>query len=382
MVQCAQDGQKSTLLILTCDLFPLKGSETPNEIWPRAHYLIPEMIIAGHGLTHSENGERSLNGALTNHLTSCCPKSSRAFVVIAVAIWIELGCGLVASVWTVLFNDRLVDIWAYIIFAVDLAFALGLFYCTGQLTWSRLKRNPVGGKEQSASLNWIFVICTLFTFGLFAAVLCYNGDVLVGKGQSNKLLHGVFGMYASVALLLPFFYMVFSASPLTLELFPFIILVTSMQMGTGLALTTYTAFFNHKKINVWAYILFGIEIATAVGLFYKGGREICSRLGGNSSAKPETIFYWACGIYTVKTGFLFVIVWYYNAFVLGHISLSMVFLDSFGMYLFSLYLLTLVKCIPDDPNDSDDEGVSKYEVEPDPEDRTSVSSTQNTLTVN
>jgi len=43
-----------------------------------------------------------------------------------------------------------VDIWAYVIFAVDLAFALGLFYCTGQLTWSRWKRNPVGaGKVRS-----------------------------------------------------------------------------------------------------------------------------------------------------------------------------------------------------------------------------------------
>ncbi|CAL8136587.1 unnamed protein product [Orchesella dallaii] len=281
-------------------------------------------------------------------LCSCCPKSSKAFVLIAIAIWIELSCGLAASVWTVLFND----------------------------------------KEQSASLNWVFVITTLLTLGLFLAVLCYNNDVLVGQNDANSLLHGAFGLYAAVVLIFPLVYMIFSASPLTTELFPFIVLVTMLELGIGLTLTGYTAFFNHKPVNVWAYIIFGIEVAFATGLAYFSGRDICSRLGRDSLTPPLTMYYWACGIFTVKTGGLFVIVWYYNAFVLGQITLSMVFLYSFGLYLFSLYLLTLVKCIPDDPNDSDDEGVSKYDVEVEPSggevdpyeyDVASNSSTQNAL---
>jgi len=101
-----------------------------------------------------------------------CPKVSTA--VYAFLICLELSSSLVASTWTAFWNDKVVNVWAHVIFVIDIAFALILFYCVSLETCSLGKRND----EQILSPKCLCVICTIGTIGLLSILYYYNKTVL------------------------------------------------------------------------------------------------------------------------------------------------------------------------------------------------------------
>ncbi|CAL8136600.1 unnamed protein product [Orchesella dallaii] len=291
-------------------------------------------------------------------LCCCCPKTNKAYIIVAISIFVELVCGLVATTWTALHNDPFIGCLSYAVLFIDLIFAFALSFFVVQDTLSRLQGNL---KSSSSTLNWLFVLCTVWTFFLFLYNFRIDTHVpIVVKGQQiDTFLNRAFAVFLVTAYVLPMFYMICSIAHVVNELIPFKMFVVLMQLGAGLVITTRTALFNSEGIttNIWAYLIFGFELAFASAITIYLGRTIFCRVRQNLMPLNVVAFS-VCLICTIVTAAVFGLVWAHNYLMLRDYKMPKLFVDSFGIYIFSFYWFTLLECIPESGNadDSFDEG--------------------------
>ncbi|ODM96705.1 hypothetical protein Ocin01_09978 [Orchesella cincta] len=237
----------------------------------------------------------------TEYRMTCCPTSNGACALVIITIWIELCCGLVATTWTAFFNGKGVDEWAFVIFFVHLLFSVGVCGYTGHEIYYRLKKPaPI----TSVVVNWVFVVCTFVTTGLFAILCSYNHNLVGESLLGSNAIEDALVVYVGAVVLLILFYISALHSYPEAE-FHIIILSIWLQLGSLLA------------VNIRVYILFTTNLVAVKRV---------------------------CGLCVLITLVLFGSVFYYNTVVLNQhiLELHKIFWVPPAAYIFALLLFCLL----------------------------------------
>ncbi|CAL8136626.1 unnamed protein product [Orchesella dallaii] len=112
-------------------------------------------------------------------------------------IWLELFSLLVAATWTAFFNTKAVNLWAYVIFLVCLAFTVIVFRYTKQQISTKAERN----EDRSLTLNWISGVCSVISGGLLAGIIIYN-KVFLGHLKLHPAFWFTIGIFMLALFLL------------------------------------------------------------------------------------------------------------------------------------------------------------------------------------
>ncbi|CAL8136622.1 unnamed protein product [Orchesella dallaii] len=268
-----------------------------------------------------------------------CPTSDGACALILIGIWVELGCGLVATTWTAFFNDKAVNAWAYVIFGTHFLFIAGIFHFTGKEIYYRLQKHE---PKKTGTANWVLVLCTFMTACLFPIIYGYNSKILGEPVRGSNIVEDALLVFSCTLVLLTLFYISSLHHSHSVLEFHLTILSIWLQLGCVLVLTTWTSFFNLKEVNVKAYIIFGVDVAFSLGLYCYTGQEICTRCKGKASNLKAIKR--VCGLCTLGTMGLMCGVYYYNTLVLGQhiLQLHKIFWSSTVVYIFAILLFCLV----------------------------------------
>ncbi|CAL8136618.1 unnamed protein product [Orchesella dallaii] len=117
--------------------------------------------------------------------------------------------------------------------------------------------------------------------------------------------------------------------------------ITWLELASDFVASIWTAFFNDKEVNEWAYGIFSIDVVFSISMLYYTGQETCCRthLHWQNSRRKLS---WLCGMSSFTTICLFGVLYYYNIIVLENEELNQVVLVSFFTYLSALGMLALV----------------------------------------
>ncbi|CAL8136593.1 unnamed protein product [Orchesella dallaii] len=272
---------------------------------------------------------------------------SGPYIVVAFAIWSMLVCGLEATIWSAFYNNPEGHTYPYILFGFYLGFGLVLFYLTGPELCARLKQTAT----KSSTLNWLFVLCIIVTFGVFFMLFkhYYNIGGNVIDEDTTHMLNKTYHFSVLIMILFPTFYMVCSFA--SVEQLPFLIFIVLIQLGTGLAVTVPFAFrFGNKENPHWMiliYVIFAVEFLVALRLIWFTVQEICSHQKRNVSSLM-VILYWTCRFCTVMTGLLFVAL---GTYIGSPLSKGSNYAYAFAIYFYSCYFLVLLELIAKTPGE-------------------------------
>ncbi|CAL8136614.1 unnamed protein product [Orchesella dallaii] len=131
------------------------------------------------------------------------------------------------------------------------------------------------------------------------------------------------------------------------------VLVTAVELVSGLVASTWTAFFNEKKGNEWTYGIFVVYFLFSLLISGVIGRQTCCRRQ-NSNLDYTAALDGITGISTIVTMFLFLGLYYYNVKVLNQKGFNNVILYSGFVYAVALalvILLVITSCmVENEPN--------------------------------
>ncbi|CAL8136644.1 unnamed protein product [Orchesella dallaii] len=125
-----------------------------------------------------------------------------------------------------------------------------------------------------------------------------------------------------------------SCSKISTVVYTFIIFV---ELSCGLVATFWTAFWNDKEVDKWAYIIFGIDIAFAFILLYFTSYGIYSRWKQIEKTVSQKRL---CIVCTMVTFFILTILYYYNKTVLQDCNL-----DGLSWVIFWTFLLSYLALV-------------------------------------
>ncbi|CAL8136581.1 unnamed protein product [Orchesella dallaii] len=263
----------------------------------------------------------------------------RVFVLV-----VQLGCGIWAASWSAFFNTKEVDIWAYVIFGIYIALGLIILFNVGIeiRIGCQLQRLSLAPNLFPLNFNLTYLLCSVATISLLFILAVYNGEIIYAGGAlvSAPLIVSVTNypsaVFAPTMLGARLFF------PRKFKLVPYGIIVPWLDLGCGVAITIWTAFFNDLEVRMEAYGILVTEFAFMIGLIWYYSKKMISRLTKFPLGKitiPNSVV----GGAAIGTTFCFCIVAFYNVVVLGNDELmrtSPVF--KVALYLFALENLVIL----------------------------------------
>ncbi|ODM87196.1 hypothetical protein Ocin01_19486, partial [Orchesella cincta] len=116
--------------------------------------------------------------------------------------WIDLGCGFTITIWTAFFNDKPVDVGAYLIFGVYCYFALWLI-CYH--IWDIRTSLKTGMKIKDVSIHSSVIFSAVGTTVFFCVVCFYNGVVLKHDNMATPVFKDALLLFLFEHMVLPIF---------------------------------------------------------------------------------------------------------------------------------------------------------------------------------
>ncbi|CAL8136624.1 unnamed protein product [Orchesella dallaii] len=124
-------------------------------------------------------------------------------ITFVLIVLVELCCGLVATIWTAFFYDKVRSVyWGYGILGVYLAFFSVVFHHMGREIWcahAHSKDNQA--RKKLAKISWLCWITTFVTFGIFGVLYSYD-TIALRQPALNVVVRVAFVVYLLTVLLL------------------------------------------------------------------------------------------------------------------------------------------------------------------------------------
>ncbi|ODM96703.1 hypothetical protein Ocin01_09976 [Orchesella cincta] len=118
------------------------------------------------------------------------------------------------------------------------------------------------------------------------------------------------------------------------------VFIALVELVSGLVASVWTAFYNDKEVDEWAYGIFAFYLAFAHFLLYASGRQTFCR--GHFNSDHSTALNVICWMSSVITIFLFTGLYYYNKKVLGHKTQNKLMIYPFIAYIVAIALFFVV----------------------------------------